>query len=138
MPSHSLNRSSNEKLNLKINNKQNRPNNSWTKYICHQRPERCFELNGKPMPICSRCLGVYSGLIIGFLLPVFIPRILFMDPNILLFLMLLFLAPMAIDGLTQLLGLRQSNNILRFCTGLVAGLLLGIVFSWLLLNILFL
>ncbi|MCK5561790.1 MAG: DUF2085 domain-containing protein [Thermoplasmata archaeon] len=90
------------------------------------------------MPICSRCLGVYSGLIIGFLLPVFIPDILFMDPNILLFLMLLFLAPMAIDGLTQLLGLRQSNNILRFCTGLVAGLLLGIVFSWLLLNILFL
>jgi uncharacterized membrane protein len=61
-----------------------------------------------------------------------------MDPNILLFLMLLFLAPMAIDGLTQLLGLRQSNNILRFYTGLIAGLLLGVVFSWLLLNILFL
>jgi uncharacterized membrane protein len=52
--------------------------------------------------------------------------------------MLLFLAPMAIDGLTQLLGLRQSNNILRFSTGLIAGLLLGVVFSWLLLNILFL
>ena len=39
----------------------------------------------------------------------------------------LLLVPAFIDGLTQLLGYRESNNILRLVTGLLGGLGLGIL-----------
>lgn len=35
--------------------------------------------------------------------------------------------PTFADGFTQLLGFRESNNILRFTTGLIGGLGLGIL-----------
>lgn len=36
--------------------------------LCHQITDRSFWLNGQPMAVCSRCLGVYSGFAIGWLL----------------------------------------------------------------------
>lgn len=30
-------------------------------HICHQRPERCFWIRGRPMPVCARCTGLYAG-----------------------------------------------------------------------------
>ena len=29
--------------------------------ICHQRPDRCFAIDGRPMPVCARCSGLYAG-----------------------------------------------------------------------------
>src|SRR5436190_8573826 len=29
--------------------------------ICHQRPERSFQLFGHQMPVCARCTGIYAG-----------------------------------------------------------------------------
>lgn len=29
--------------------------------LCHQDPQRSFWLNGSPMAVCTRCLGIYSG-----------------------------------------------------------------------------
>jgi hypothetical protein len=29
--------------------------------ICHQRPERSFQLFAVPMPVCARCTGIYVG-----------------------------------------------------------------------------
>jgi uncharacterized membrane protein len=29
--------------------------------ICHQRPDRCFWIRGRPMPVCARCSGLYAG-----------------------------------------------------------------------------
>jgi uncharacterized membrane protein len=28
-------------------------------YICHQRPERSFHLDGHQLPVCARCTGLY-------------------------------------------------------------------------------
>lgn len=28
--------------------------------VCHQRPDRCFWIHGRPMPVCARCLGLYA------------------------------------------------------------------------------
>ena len=46
----------------------------------------------------------------------------------------ILLIPAAIDGLTQLYGLRQSNNTLRFITGFIGGIgliiFLKIIIRW--------
>jgi len=76
------------------------------------------------MPICSRCTGIYLGIIIGiitdFLKPLwninaFYPSTIFT----------LTLIPIAIDGTGQLFGLWESNNKRRFLTGLLGGLATG-------------
>ncbi len=111
---------------------------SIMKYICHQIPDRCFKINGKPMVICSRCLGFYMGLFIGLLIPLLITIIYQISHLTILIIFLISAIPMAIDGYTQYKGLRKSNNALRFSTGLLAGISLGILFNWLLIHILFL
>ena len=40
---------------------------------------------------------------------------------------ILLLIPAVVDGTSQLKGLRESNNYLRFFTGLIGGLGLGII-----------
>ncbi len=37
---------------------------SW---VCHQRPERCWQLAGFPLAVCVRCLGLYAGALAGAL-----------------------------------------------------------------------
>jgi uncharacterized membrane protein len=40
--------------------------------LCHQIPERSFWLNGQPMAVCSRCLGIYGGFALGWvILPIY-------------------------------------------------------------------
>jgi hypothetical protein len=34
-------------------------------FICHQLPERSFHVQGAQLPVCARCLGLYSGGAIG-------------------------------------------------------------------------
>lgn len=34
-------------------------------YICHQRPERSFHLDGLRMPVCARCTGLYLAAPLG-------------------------------------------------------------------------
>jgi uncharacterized membrane protein len=38
--------------------------------ICHQRPERSFDLFAAQMPVCARCAGLYAGAAIGAALTV--------------------------------------------------------------------
>jgi len=39
------------------------------KGLCHQEPERSLFLFGSQMAVCSRCAGIYAGLLIGALTP---------------------------------------------------------------------
>lgn len=34
--------------------------------LCHQIPERSFWINGQPMAVCSRCIGVYAGFALSW------------------------------------------------------------------------
>jgi hypothetical protein len=38
--------------------------------VCHQQPERCYVHGGEPMPACTRCLGVWLGLLLAAALAV--------------------------------------------------------------------
>lgn len=35
--------------------------------LCHQIPDRSFWLNGQPMAVCSRYMGIYSGFALGWI-----------------------------------------------------------------------
>jgi len=87
--------------------------------LCHGIPDRCLLLFGVPMPICARCTAIYAGLIAGAMLFRLLPRIRETTARIVL---ALALAPLGIDGLTQLVRLRESTNALRVTTGLIAGM----------------
>ncbi|WP_460373588.1 DUF2085 domain-containing protein [Methanocalculus sp. MC3] len=82
--------------------------------FCHRKKERSIPFFGLEKYLCSRCLGMYLGfvsglffVIVGFRLPFWI--------------LIPFFIPMVIDGTTQLMGLRKSNNCLRLITGLLFG-----------------
>ena len=94
--------------------------------ICHGIPSRCLLLFGVPMPICARCTAIYLGLIAGTVVFRFIPRMSEMAARAMAIAAAL---PMALDGGTQLIRLRESTNELRVVTGLMAGIALAV---WLL------
>ncbi len=94
--------------------------------ICHGLPERSFKIKGHQFPVCARCTGIYWGSfsVIG-LVVIFNPAF-----NIIIFLMgILMIIPTFIDGITQYLNYRESNNNLRFITGLIGGIGMGIVIT---------
>ena len=87
--------------------------------ICHRLPERSFFFRGHQFPVCARCTGFYIGFFSCILFKYFglIPKFSF---NLIIAAMLA--TPLIFDGVTQALGLRESNNALRFVTGIMFGL----------------
>lgn len=90
--------------------------------FCHQRAERCLELFDVPMPLCARCTAIYAGMLAGILAFCVMPWLRARITGAVLF---AAATPLAIDGLTQLTGLRESTNPLRVATGIIAGLAFG-------------
>lgn len=88
--------------------------------ICHQIPERSFQLCGYPLAVCHRCSGVYLGLFIGFLLP--LEKLLhFRSPMRRKTFILCMCAPMVMDILFSSLGIWHNTPLSRFATGLIFG-----------------
>lgn len=81
---------------------------------CHRIPERCLHIKGKPMPICARCFA----MLLGYL---FVPITVLFSVVVPLWLPLLMMIPLLIDGFTQHWKWRSSTNVKRFVTGLLFG-----------------
>lgn len=83
--------------------------------LCHRIPERTVPFLGLERYLCSRCVGIFIGMLIGIGLLI---------PGVCLSLgtALVFSIPLVCDGCTQLLGYRESNNPLRLVTGFLFGL----------------
>ena len=90
-----------------------------TKYLCHRIPERSFFIKGHQFPVCARCTGFYTGLIV-FLIWNYVYPINY-DINTLIISIVLMI-PVTCDGLTQYFGPRESTNNLRFITGFIGGI----------------
>jgi uncharacterized membrane protein len=86
--------------------------------ICHRIPARTFNIKGHYFPVCSRCTGLYMGVILCL---IYISLFYVVYTPILILFSIFMMIPTVIDGITQLFGFRDSNNILRFSTGLIAG-----------------
>lgn len=91
--------------------------------LCHGLVERSLPLWSVPMPICARCTGIYVGMLIGLLAFLVLPRV---QEKTMRIVSMVAVTPLALDGFTQLFGLRESTNPLRIATGLVAGLCFGL------------
>lgn len=92
--------------------------------ICHRIPERTFNIRGIYFPVCARCTGFYIGAFIYFIYAYFF----YVEYTVyLITLAILMIVPAFLDGFTQLLGTRISNNKLRLLTGLLGGLGLAIL-----------
>ena len=83
---------------------------------CHRIPSRSFFLRGRQFHICARCTGIIIGLIAS-------PVALYCLGATTIPFVLFFLAN-GLDGGTQLVGLRASNNWLRLGLGSGFGLTL--------------
>lgn len=77
------------------------------------------ETLGWKVALCERDVAIYGALILGGLLFALLRNRL---PPLAFKIYLLFLIPIAVDGLTQLVGLRTSNWALRTLTGALFGL----------------
>ncbi len=81
---------------------------------CHRMPERSFFYRGKQFPVCSRCTGIHVGYLV---LPFFVFNTIYISP----LWTLLLIIPAYLDGFIQAYTKWESNNPLRFITGIIAG-----------------
>lgn len=88
-------------------------------FMCHQKPERSFFINGRQFPLCARCTGILVGYFVGIIVACVT------GCKHYLWHMLLLL-PMVIDGGVQQIFKIESNNIRRFVTGVFGGI--GIIY----------
>jgi uncharacterized membrane protein len=86
--------------------------------VCHQRPERSFHPFGAQMAFCERdtAICVTATLLLAFYS---LTRRHWSTPTPSLLWPILLALPMAIDGGTQLVGLRESTWELRVVTGAI-------------------
>lgn len=89
-------------------------------YICHQIPSRSFHILEHQFSVCSRCTGVYFGLLVGLLsYPLFrsmeeiepFPRIW----------LLLSMIPIGIDWSLTFFEYWENTHLSRVVTGLILG-----------------
>jgi uncharacterized membrane protein len=80
--------------------------------ICHQLPERSFELWGRQMPVCARCAGIYLGAALAVIV-------------------VLLMAPMKWRSMDTGAGRRFSAGFWRVVLGIAATpALISLLYEW--------
>jgi len=86
--------------------------------LCHQQPERCFEVNGMPWALCVRCVAIWCSLALGHLL-----FIVWRPPARVMRLGLIgAIAAMFLDVGLEFFGLYHDVETLRMLTGFLFGI----------------
>ena len=89
-------------------------------YICHQISERSLHLDGHQLAVCSRCFGVYLGLLGGILAYPLWRSIDEIEP-LPRFWLFFSLVPITIDWSLTIFGVWENTHASRFITGFVLG-----------------
>lgn len=94
--------------------------------VCHQMAERSFIWQGHQMPLCARCTGIYTGVLLAFGFYFFRKRMAgnkpFLTSQLVLSAMAILL--LGADGFFSYMGIWHSNNLLRVVSGTVMGVAL--------------
>lgn len=89
--------------------------------LCHQNFERSFILNGTPMAVCSRCIGIFSSFTFAWLLfPITGVLLKKIEGYLLHFLMLAIFLNL-IDMVGNILGFWQNTLTSRYVLGTILG-----------------
>ena len=89
-------------------------------FICHQLPERSFHVAGEQFGVCSRCFGVYFGLIAGFVIYPLWRNIADIEP-LPRFWLFASMIPIGVDWSLTVFEIWENNHFSRFVTGLILG-----------------
>lgn len=89
-------------------------------FLCHQMPDRSFHVLEHQFAVCSRCFGVYFGLLLGLVIYPLWRSIENIDPLPRLWLFA-SMVPIGIDWLLGMLDIWQNNHASRLITGLILG-----------------
>lgn len=93
---------------------------SFFSYLCHQIPDRSLHIDGHSLAVCTRCFGVYFGLLAGVMIyPLWRP-IEEIEP-IRRFWLFLSLVPVTIDWSLTMFGIWENTHLSRFVTGMILG-----------------
>ncbi len=87
--------------------------------VCAQIPSHSFYIFGHQLGMCARNFSIYTSMFIGSLIFVLSNKRI---PGIPWWVWILMILPMALDGTTQMFGLRESTWELRVLTGTLFGL----------------
>ena len=89
-------------------------------FLCHQIPARSLFVEGEPFGVCSRCFGVYFGLVAGFAIYPLWRDVTEIEPlpKVWLFLSLI---PITVDWSLTVFGYWENTHLSRFITGLILG-----------------
>src|SRR5258708_27425520 len=87
--------------------------------VCAQIPSHSFFILGHQLGMCARNFSIYMSMFLGSLVFSLSKK---RVPGIPWWLWLLMILPMAVDGTTQMFGLRESTWVLRLITGTLFGL----------------
>jgi uncharacterized membrane protein len=88
-----------------------------TKPFCNKRYDRAPHIgNGKCLPLCWRCLAIYSSVFIAY------PLMRLFNIHIFFLYGFLFLIPCTVDGVAQYQYKIESTNARRIITGILAGI----------------
>lgn len=98
--------------------------------VCHRLPERSFFWDGRQMPLCARCTGLYIGVFFSFCFFIWKKRL---KGNLPFCTQaaagsMLALLPIAADGFCSYAGLWESSQLLRVLTGASAGAVMPALF----------
>jgi len=83
--------------------------------ICHRQKDRCIKLFGHTSFLCARC----TGILVGFALVLLFQCLSLPSITISWVVSVGLMIPLIVDGCTQFTGLRESNNTLRFISGIL-------------------
>ncbi len=89
------------------------------RFACHQLPSRSYFIFGHQVAFCHRDTAIYASLFLAIIVFAFVRHRLKPLPWQGY---VAFILPMAVDGITQLVGLRTSNWQLRTITGALFGI----------------
>jgi uncharacterized membrane protein len=89
--------------------------------LCHQLDDRSFHIYGEPFAVCSRCFGVYFGLVLGFAIYPLWRELSNVEPLPRHWLFL-SIVPAAVDWSLTVAGIWENTMTSRFVTGAILGL----------------
>jgi uncharacterized membrane protein len=100
--------------------------------ICHQLPERSFFLDGRQLPVCARCTGLYlsgaAGLVAWCIVKLvrgWRPQT--VNPRLALGLLAIVALPTVVSYLTGVFGVWDGSNLTRAVLAVPLGVVAGAV-----------